>query len=140
MGRRTCPASRSCASPAELTPAHRRRAGALRGRWAKAEAEVESAFDWYEAQSVGLGAEFLRAVDAVFASICRTSVLCAVVRGRTRRALLRRFPYGVFFYERDEDREDARRVPSLLGLRVPAEQSSATELGRWADTDFRGSA
>ena len=72
---------------------------------AKAEAELERAFDWYEAQSVGLGAEFLRAVDAVFASICRTPALYPTVHGRTRRALLRRFPYGVFFYERDEDRE-----------------------------------
>jgi len=72
---------------------------------AAAEAETTSAYDWYEAQSVGLGAEFLRAVEAVLASIQRTPALYPVVRGRTRRALLRRFPYGVFFYERDEAQE-----------------------------------
>ena len=69
------------------------------------EAEASSAYDWYEAQSVGLGAEFLRAVDAVLASIRRTPALYPAVRGRTRRALLRRFPYGVCFYEREEARE-----------------------------------
>ena len=72
---------------------------------AAAEAETISAYDWYEAQSVGLGAEFLRAVDAVLASIQRTPALYPVVRGHTRRALLRRFPYGVFFYEREEVQE-----------------------------------
>ena len=63
--------------------------------------EVAEAHDWYESQSVGLGAEFLRAVDAAFASICRSPRVYPVVRGRTRRLLLRRFPYGVFFYERE---------------------------------------
>ncbi len=72
---------------------------------AAAEAETASAHDWYEAQSVGLGAEFLRAVEAVLASIQRTPTLYPVVRGRTRRALLRRFPYGVFFYDREEGHE-----------------------------------
>ena len=65
--------------------------------------EITAAFDWYEGQSPGLGCGFLRAVDAVLASILRSPALYAVVRGRTRRALLRRFPYGVFYYERDDE-------------------------------------
>jgi plasmid stabilization system protein ParE len=56
--------------------------------------DLASAYDWYEDQSPGLGAEFLRAVDAVFAAAQRTPTSFPVVRGRTRRALLRRFPYG----------------------------------------------
>ena len=68
-----------------------------------AETDVTTAYDWYEDQSPGLGAEFLRAVDAVFAAAQRTPTLFPVVRGRTRRALVRRFPYGVFFTAADDE-------------------------------------
>jgi plasmid stabilization system protein ParE len=64
-----------------------------------AEADLTAAYDWYEDQSTGLGAEFLRAVDAVFAAAQRAPATFPTVRGRTRRALLRRFPYGVFFVD-----------------------------------------
>jgi len=57
--------------------------------------DLTDAHDWYEAQSSGLGAEFLRAVDAAFAAVQRSPASFPVVSGRTRRALLRRFPYGV---------------------------------------------
>lgn len=70
---------------------------------ASAETDLATAFDWYEDQSPGLGAEFLRAVDAVFAAAQRTPALFPVVRGRTRRALLRRFPYGAFFTATDHE-------------------------------------
>ena len=42
-------------------------------------------------------------MEAVFAAISRSPALYQVVRGRTRRALVRRSPYGVFFYERDAE-------------------------------------
>lgn len=61
--------------------------------------EADVAYAWYEGQSPGLGTEFLRAIDAVFASIRRDPQLYRTVRGRTRRAALRRFPYGVFYAE-----------------------------------------
>jgi plasmid stabilization system protein ParE len=65
--------------------------------------DLTAAHDWYEDQSLGLGAEFLRAVDAVFATAQRAPTTFPTVRGRTRRALLRRFPYGVFFVETSEE-------------------------------------
>ena len=37
-----------------------------------AETDLTTAYDWYEEQSPGLGAEFLRAVEAVFAAVQRT--------------------------------------------------------------------
>ncbi len=61
------------------------------------------AYDWYEGQSAGLGREFLRATEAVFAAVRRTPAIYPVVRGRTRRAVLRRFPYGVFYIEHEEE-------------------------------------
>ena len=65
--------------------------------------DLTTAHDWYEDQSAGLGAEFLRAVDATFAAVQRAPGTFPTVRGRTRRALLRRFPYGVVFTEAGDE-------------------------------------
>jgi plasmid stabilization system protein ParE len=65
--------------------------------------DLTDAHDWYEAQSAGLGAEFLRAADAVLAAIQRSPATFPAAHGRTRRALLRRFPYGVFFVEAGDE-------------------------------------
>ncbi len=64
---------------------------------------MEAAAAWYDEQSTGLGLEFLRAVTAVFAAIGRAPATYPHVRAHTRRALLRRFPYGVFFRETDAE-------------------------------------
>jgi plasmid stabilization system protein ParE len=62
-----------------------------------AEADITDAARWYEERSPGLGSEFLRAVDVTLAEIARMPGRYPLVRGRARRALLRRFPYAVFF-------------------------------------------
>ncbi len=41
--------------------------------------------------------EFVRALDACFSNIQRNPESHALVHPRVRRALLRRFPYGVFY-------------------------------------------
>lgn len=63
----------------------------------EAEADVEDAFDWHEEQAVGLGGEFLRAVDACLGRIARHPLLYRTVHRKLRRAFVRRFPYAVFF-------------------------------------------
>lgn len=63
----------------------------------EAEADIEATFRWYEAQSPGLGSEFVRAVDACLAGIERNPELYAEHYRRARRALLRRFPYAIFY-------------------------------------------
>jgi toxin ParE1/3/4 len=67
----------------------------------EAEAELADAFDWYETRVRGLGAEFLLCVDAVFNAIARDPQHYPRVHDSVRRALTRRFPYGVFFVEDD---------------------------------------
>jgi plasmid stabilization system protein ParE len=62
-----------------------------------AEADVLDAALWYEQRSPGLGREFLRAVDAALAEIAAMPERYPIVCGEARRALLRRFPYGVYF-------------------------------------------
>lgn len=69
----------------------------------EAERDITDAADWYETRKTGLGADFLRAVIGVLDSIERQPRSHPFVRGRVRRALLPRFPYGVFYCEQDDD-------------------------------------
>lgn len=68
----------------------------------EAEADINIAYLWYEEQVPGLGSEFLRCVDACFATIHRNSALYPTVHKQIRRALLRRFPYCAFYVVRDD--------------------------------------
>ena len=62
-----------------------------------AEADIAEAARWYEKRSPGLGSEFLRAVDVTVVEIARMPARYPLLRGSARRALLRRFPYSLFF-------------------------------------------
>ncbi len=64
--------------------------------------EVQEAFDWYEEKSEGLGLEFLRAADACLAGIKRNPLVAPVMHQETRRALLRKFPYALFYIVKEE--------------------------------------
>jgi len=66
----------------------------------EAEAELLEAFRWYEKQQAGLGEEFLGCVETTLAQIQDSSERYAAVQGEIRRALVRRFPYGVFYLVR----------------------------------------
>jgi plasmid stabilization system protein ParE len=63
----------------------------------EAEAELAEAIDWYESRGKGLGADFMRAVDAAMAVIERNPEQYQIVKGQVRRAVLRRFPYGLIY-------------------------------------------
>lgn len=59
--------------------------------------EVAEAATWYEQQEHGLGREFLRAFRAGTAVLRRNPLQYQPVDEETRRLLLRRFPFSVFF-------------------------------------------
>ncbi len=65
----------------------------------EAEGEIAEAFDWYEARVPGLGSDFLLASDATFDGIIRNPLQFPSVHKAVRCALLRRFPYEVFFVD-----------------------------------------
>ena len=67
----------------------------------EAEHDVSEAYSWYEERRFGLGEEFLSCIDACIQSIRRMPEMHAKVHQEYRRALVRRFPYAVF-YEYDE--------------------------------------
>ena len=68
----------------------------------EAEADIQSAYDWYESQQTGLGEDFLQSLDNVVAGIQRLPEKHPVVYRELRRALLRRYPYAVFYLVRPD--------------------------------------
>jgi plasmid stabilization system protein ParE len=69
----------------------------------EAEAELTESLDWYEAQSPGLGAELLRALDGVLANIERNPFAYPAVSKKVRRAPMRRFPFSVIYTVTEEE-------------------------------------
>lgn len=63
----------------------------------EAEQDLAEAYAWYEEQRIGLGEEFLSCVDACIEAFRRMPEMHAVVYENYRRALVRRFPYTVFY-------------------------------------------
>lgn len=62
-----------------------------------ADLDVEAAFEWYENEREGLGLEFLDELRAAYNRIADGPLKYEELRGGIRRALLRRFPYAVYF-------------------------------------------
>jgi plasmid stabilization system protein ParE len=62
-----------------------------------AAADLEEAWLWYEKQRTGLGNEFLEEAEAAIRRVLDTPLAFGVVYKDRRRALLRRFPYGVVY-------------------------------------------
>jgi len=63
----------------------------------RARRDIQEAARWYESQRPGLGVEFLKEVKTVFARIADNPRLHPRVYRETHRALLGRFPFGVFY-------------------------------------------
>lgn len=68
----------------------------------RAALEIGEAYEWYQEQRAGLGVEFLEALDAQYQAIIESPQLYAETHRGVRRALLRRFPYGVFCASKGE--------------------------------------
>lgn len=68
----------------------------------EAEREIQEAFDWYEERNEGLGLEFLRAADACLSTVQRNPAACPIVHEQVRRALLRKFPYALFYVVQED--------------------------------------
>jgi plasmid stabilization system protein ParE len=68
----------------------------------EAEADLDEATRWYEAQRPGLGGELLDCVHEAFVRLRTSPLLHAKVFQELRLALVRRFPYAVI-YRADDD-------------------------------------
>ena len=88
-----------------------------------AAADVEEAALWYESQETGLGVQFLDAFRATMESIAENPKQYGIAYRDTRRALIRRFPYGIY-YRLERDR--VLVVARMHGRRQPTRWQSRT--------------
>lgn len=63
----------------------------------QAEDEALAVRRWYESRRPGLGPEFGQALDVLIARIAASPLAFPRVHNETRRAVLSRFPYAVYF-------------------------------------------
>lgn len=64
--------------------------------------DVDSAVAWYGGERASLVIAFAASLDAVIARIRESPLQFPAVHGDVRRALLGKFPYGVFFTVRQD--------------------------------------
>ena len=69
---------------------------------AEAEVEIFEAAHRYEREKAGLGFRFEADLGHVFTRLAENPLQFPEVESEARRALLRRFPYGVFFTAADD--------------------------------------
>jgi hypothetical protein len=67
-----------------------------------AEADIESAAQWYDGELAGLGARFVSELDRTFTLIRERPFQFPAIISPVRRALLHTFPYAVYFLVSDE--------------------------------------
>ncbi len=68
----------------------------------EAQHDLDKAYAWYEGQRYGLGEIFLTRVDACIRAVLRRPEIYAAVHENYRRALVRRFPYAIFYEYADD--------------------------------------
>jgi plasmid stabilization system protein ParE len=76
-------------------------------------AELREAAEFYEESRKGLGKEFLKDVETALDSNARRPKLWRKLRGRFRRCLVHRFPYGIIYAVED----DTVYVAAVMHLR-----------------------
>lgn len=59
--------------------------------------EIIEAYDWYEVQREGLGAEFLIKLDDFFNSLLRNPLIYAYYEEPVRQGKINHFPYTVVY-------------------------------------------
>ena len=67
-----------------------------------AAADIEDAFLWYQTQRDALGDEFREALRTALKKVGENPRLHQIIHRDTRRALLKRFPYGIYYKEFSE--------------------------------------
>lgn len=68
----------------------------------EAESDIAQSFVFYEEVRVGLGYDFLLCVEEGLAKIQRNPLNYKVAYKNLRRVAIRRFPYRIFYFVRDE--------------------------------------
>lgn len=68
----------------------------------QARREFDEAGDWYEKERAGLGVEFLIEIERLLSRIAATPNQFPIIYRDVRKAVAKRFPYCIYFRERDQ--------------------------------------
>jgi len=68
----------------------------------EAEEDLLDAYRWYDERVSGLGLRFLESVEQALVRIERSPQLYEIVYEGVRRALIRTFPYGIYYSFEEE--------------------------------------
>jgi len=68
----------------------------------QARRELDEAGDWYEQERVGLGLEFFAEIERLLHRVSGNPEQFPILFRSTRKAVARRFPYCVYFRERNQ--------------------------------------
>jgi plasmid stabilization system protein ParE len=82
----------------------------------EAEDDLTEAATWYESQRAGLGQQFLDEVLVALDTIAEMPLMHTVIYRNTRRAWMRRFPFGIFY---QVDSEGVVVIAVIHGSRHP---------------------
>ena len=99
-----------------------------------AELDIQDATDWYEDEEAGLGGRWLDELRDTLQRIRELPRHCPEVGLGARRALLKRFPYAIYFLLRGEGDERSVIVLAVLHQR----RSSSVWRGRLGGQEKKG--
>ena len=68
----------------------------------EAERDLAGTYNWYNEKVPGLGPDFLAVVERALESIQENPARFPIIYREVRRALINRFPYGIFFLLEEE--------------------------------------
>src|SRR6266568_6528921 len=90
----------------------------------EADAELAEARQWYAHQREDLDIEFMERIDDALSRIVRNPRLYTIVYRTLRRAVVRRFPFAIFYEVTADEIQvvavfHSRRVPESWKSRVP---------------------
>ena len=68
----------------------------------EAEKDLVEAYKWYEEKVPGLGSDFLTVIERALELIQENPARFPVIYRNVRRALMHRFPYGIFYFMEGE--------------------------------------
>ena len=91
--------------------------------------DAAAATQWYEKRELGLGSEFVRALEECLSRIQQDPTLHRVIKPPYRKILMRRFPFQVIYEIRDDSFwilavYHAKRDPQQLQRRMTGDQSN----------------
>lgn len=69
----------------------------------EAEEDIKSAYEWYEERQINLGIAFVEEIESKLQEIEEQPDLYMDIMGKVRRALCKKFPYSIYFMQKNID-------------------------------------